>query len=61
MIIFKKPESECRCCACCYSRESILEIIFQAEGYGYAVALCDKCRKELAEKLKRVINSADGK
>ena len=61
MILFEKPEGEFRCCACCHSRENVLEIIFQSEGHGLAIALCDKCRKELAKNLKKVTNSANAK
>ena len=52
MIIFEKPDNEYRICACCYSRDKVLDILFQAEGHATAVALCADCRKELAEKLK---------
>lgn len=54
MIIFQKPDGESRSCNCCYSKEKVLDVLFQADGHGTVVALCDKCRKELAEKLTKL-------
>lgn len=40
-------------CNCCFSKEKVIHIIFQNRtGHGTAVALCDKCAKDLMIILK---------
>ena len=53
MIAIEKHDFTGRQCGCCYSRMNVLDIHFKGNGYSSVVALCDKCRKELMDELKR--------
>ena len=57
MIRIEKTEFRGQC-NCCFGRDDVKEILFRREnsagmGNGTVVCLCEKCRKELAEELKR--------
>lgn len=56
MISIAKSEEANDMCQCCRNRGNVVRIMFECRygvnTQGVAITLCDKCRKELAEKLK---------
>lgn len=53
MIRLKKETCECRCCG---NKENVISLFFSAPNSPTStfVPLCNKCRKELTDKLLRV-------
>lgn len=56
MISIREAEDTNDMCQSCRGHENVIRIMFEcryeSNTQGVAIALCDNCRKELAEKLK---------
>ena len=51
MIKIEKPREKNCYCRCCQSADNVLEVEFNSETGGTHVALCERCREELADKV----------
>ena len=53
MIIVKKPLSDFTICNCCSDIEDVMDIIIRYDNtnQGNCISLCNRCRKELIEKV----------